>query len=280
MFVTKSRKEREAENLPILAEIVQYDNPAQIPSSILAKRFGVSQPRIAALIRAAHNSPNTWGRLKEAYGYTEANRKSWVGQGEEEQAAYVYPLTAQRATPAQEYKGAPSHTGIEAVNNTVYARIEPQAYEPTHDIPESSGVLTPEVSYYPVPSNNDKPIRQFFRGHEIVNKDPPPQEEERHSIIFPVSLLQSLRIRQIQDTYEEVQYQEMMYLLEQTRDFYADQRAERESKKKHKANEESSSLLKEALKIIKAEKEQAEREQNQMLYNLLLLNLFNRRQRR
>ena len=279
MFVTKkSRKEREAENLPILAEIVKYDDPAQIPSKILATRFGVSQPRIAALIRAAHNSPNTWERLKKAYGYTEAKRKSWVGKGEDEQAAHVYPSIAQRATPAQEFKVAPTYTGIEAVNNTAYARIEPQAYEPTHDIPESSGVLTPEVSYYPVPSNNDKPIRQFSGGIEIVNTDPQPQEEERNPIIFPVSPLRNLRILKIQDTYEEVQYQEGMYLLEQMRDFYADQRAEHESTKKHKAKEKSSSLLKEVLQLIKADKEQAERERNQMLYNLLLLNLFNRRQ--
>jgi len=280
MFVTKSRKEREAENLPILAEIIKYDNPAQIPSNILAKKFDVPQPRIAALIRAAHN-PNTWKRLAEAYGYTEAKRKSWVGQGENEQAAHVYSSTAQRATPKQESKGAPPHTGIEAVNNTAYTRIEPQAYEPTHDSPESSGVLTPEVSYYPVLSNNDKPIRQFFRGYEIVNTDHRPQEEEdeKNPIIFPVSLLKSLRIQQIQDTYEEVQYQESMYILEQTRDFYADQRAKHESTKKHKTEEKSFSLLKEVLQI-KADEEQAERERNQMLYNFLLLNLFNRRHRR
>jgi len=278
--LSKSRREREEENLPILAEIVQYDDPAQIPSSILAKKFGVSQPRIAALIRAAHN-PNTWRRLKEAYGYTEAKRRSWVGQGEEEQAAHVYPSTALRATPAQESKGVPPHTGIEPVNNTAHAHIEPQADEHTHAIPESSGVLTPEVSFYPVPANNDKPIQQYYRGHEIVNPELRPQEkEERNTIFFPVSPLQSLRHRQIQDTYEQVQYQESMCILEQVRDFYADQRAEHESKKKHKENEESSSLLKDVLTLIKAEKEQEERDRNQMLYNLLLLNLFNRRQRR
>ena len=76
-----NRRVREQANLPILRELISYPNPDTILCNKVAKRHGVTQQKVAALIKGLRDGPNSWTRVASAYGLPESMRPPWVGTG-------------------------------------------------------------------------------------------------------------------------------------------------------------------------------------------------------
>jgi hypothetical protein len=76
-----NRRKREQENLPVLLEMVSYTDPDNISTTEVAKKFGITQQRAAALLRGLLNGTNSWVRVASAYGLPESRRPRWVGAG-------------------------------------------------------------------------------------------------------------------------------------------------------------------------------------------------------
>ena len=74
MKVSRSRRVRALENLPISRELVKYRRVEAIPITSIAKRFNVSNPRVVSFVGALMKSDAVWERLAGHYRLSDEDR--------------------------------------------------------------------------------------------------------------------------------------------------------------------------------------------------------------
>ena len=157
-----SRREREMENLPIVAELRMYESAAAVPTNYFCEKYGVSQPRLAALIRSVFHNPIAPKTSRGTSGNNEVTRMPGAGIGGNA-LARSYP--APQGTVVWVDPIFRQDPVVQLLRGTPLERIARMqgATERAQDGTERREVHEPEVSYYPRPAiDGEQPKRSLM----------------------------------------------------------------------------------------------------------------------